>query len=156
MEITPVRVEVTPLPHGLEALVGPQMRAKALELAIGGCGTGAGLAGEEKLRRILLNLLTNALKFTPPGGRVDVGCERGDGEVRIHVRDTGRGIPAPELESVFEPFVQVDRDVAPHDDQGVGLGLAISRELARRMGGKPSAESVVGAGSVSTLAIPSA
>ena len=52
--------------------------------------------------------------------------------------------------------MQVDRHVAPHDDQGVGLGLAISRELARRMGGKPSAESVVGAGSVSTLAIPSA
>jgi signal transduction histidine kinase len=156
VQITLERVELAELLHGLEALVGPQMRAKPLELAIADCGAGAVRADEEKLRQILLNLLTNALKFTPAGGSVDVGCEQADGEVRIHVRDTGRGIPPAELESVFEPFVQVDRHVTPHNDQGVGLGLAISRELARRMGGNLSAQSEVGAGSTFTLTLPAA
>ncbi|HET7228606.1 MAG TPA: ATP-binding protein [Longimicrobium sp.] len=148
------RVELTPLLQGLEALVGPQMRAKPLELTIAPCGAHAVLADPEKLRQILLNLLTNALKFTPAGGRVHVGCERVDGEVRIGVRDNGRGIAASELGSIFEPFVQIDRHITPHNDQGVGLGLAISRELARLMGGNLRAESRVGAGSVFTLSIP--
>jgi chemotaxis family two-component system sensor kinase Cph1 len=156
VQVTVERVELAPLLHGMEALVGPQMRAKPLALTIADCGAGAVRADEEKLRQILLNLLTNALKFTPAGGRVDVSCERVDGEVHIHVRDTGRGIPPEQLESVFEPFVQVDRHVTPHNDQGVGLGLAISRELARRMGGNLRAESQVGAGSVFTLTIPAA
>ncbi|WP_420130526.1 ATP-binding protein [Longimicrobium sp.] len=154
VQVTLERVTLAPLLHGLEALIGPQMRAKPLELTIDDCGAGAVLADEEKLRQILLNLLTNALKFTPAGGRVEVGCARVDGEVRVHVRDTGRGIPPEQLESVFEPFVQVDRHVTPHNDQGVGLGLAISRELARRMGGNLRAESEVGVGSVFTLTIP--
>ena len=156
VQITLERVPLGYLLDGLEALVGPQMRARSLELAISGGGAGAVMADEEKLRQILLNLLTNALKFTPPGGRVEVGCERAGGQVHIHVRDTGRGIPAGELESVFEPFVQVDRHVTPHNDQGVGLGLAISRELARRMGGNLRAESEVGVGSVFTLTLPAA
>ena len=154
VQVTLERVPLSPLLHGLEALVGPQMRAKELELTIVDCGDGAVLADEEKLRQILLNLLTNALKFTPAGGRVDVDCERAGGVVRVHVRDTGRGIPPDQLDSIFEPFVQVDRHVTPHNDQGVGLGLAISRELARRMGGNLRAESEVGVGSVFTLAIP--
>ncbi|HYW13356.1 MAG TPA: ATP-binding protein [Longimicrobium sp.] len=150
-------VDLQELLHGMEALVGPQMRAKALALHIGDCGAGAGVLGDgEKLRQILLNLLTNALKFTPEGGRVEVDCEQDGGEIRIHVRDTGRGIPADELESVFEPFVQVDRHITPHTDQGVGLGLAISRELARRMGGNLAAESRVGEGSTFTLTVAAA
>jgi chemotaxis family two-component system sensor kinase Cph1 len=156
VQVTVGRVELAPLLHGLEALVGPQMRAKPLALSIDDCGAGALLADEEKLRQVLLNLLTNALKFTPPGGSVEVGCARAGDRVRVHVRDTGRGIPASELRSIFEPFVQVDRHVTPHNDQGVGLGLAISRELARRMGGNLEVESEVGAGSVFTLTLPAA
>jgi light-regulated signal transduction histidine kinase (bacteriophytochrome) len=155
LSLAPVRLQ--PLLHGLEALVGPQMRAKELELVIADCGPAVSvMADEEKLRQILLNLLTNALKFTPAGGRVSVDCERAGDEARIHVRDTGRGIPAERLESIFEPFVQVDRHVTPHTDQGVGLGLAISRELARRMHGNLLAESEVGVGSVFTLTLPEA
>jgi chemotaxis family two-component system sensor kinase Cph1 len=141
----------------LDALVGPQMRAKSLALEIGHCGTGVAVwADEEKLRQILLNLLTNALKFTPAGGSVSVSCEPGEAAVTIRVRDTGRGIAPAHLEEVFEPFVQVDRHVTSANDQGVGLGLAISRELARGMGGTLSAESELGRGSTFSVTLPAA
>jgi len=141
--------------HGLDALVGPQMRAKELTLRVDDCGDEVAVrADEEKLRQILLNLLTNALKFTPAGGTVSVGCEAGGETVTIRVRDTGRGIAPAHLEQVFEPFVQVDRHVTPGKDQGVGLGLAISRELARGMGGDLTAESELGRGSTFILTLP--
>jgi chemotaxis family two-component system sensor kinase Cph1 len=157
IQLTVEPVDLAALLHGLDALVGPQMRAKPLTLHVEDCGDGVRvLADGEKLRQVLLNLLTNALKFTPPGGAVDVGCSVEDGLVRIHVRDTGRGIPAAALEQVFEPFVQVDRHVTPANDQGVGLGLAISRELARRMDGNLRVDSQVGVGSTFTLTLHAA
>ena len=162
LEAGQVQFSLAPVPLralllGLDALVGPQMRAKRLTLEIGACGTAVSvLADEEKLRQILLNLLTNALKFTPAGGRVSVFCEPGGAAVAIHVRDTGRGIAPADLEQVFEPFVQVDRHVTSANDQGVGLGLAISRELARGMGGNLSAESEPGRGSTFSLTLPAA
>jgi signal transduction histidine kinase len=72
------------------------------------------------------------------------------------VRDTRRGIAPAHLEQVFEPFAQVDRHVTSANDQGVGLGLAISRELARGMGGSLSAESELGRGSTFSLTLPAA
>ena len=82
-------------------------------------------------------------------GGVDAGL------VRLQVRDTGEGIAADALERVFEPFVQVDQRLTrPH--AGVGLGLAISRDLARGMGGELTVESVVGVGSTFTLTLPDA
>ena len=70
--------------------------------------------------------------------------------------DTGRGIPADQRERVFEPFVQVDRHRTPESQQGVGLGLAISRDLARGMGGDLTVESTPGVGSTFTLTLPRA
>ena len=155
IQFSSARVPVAGLLEGLEALVGPQMRARQLTLHIAGCGPGAAVRGdEEKVRQILLNLLTNALKFTAPGGQVWVTCEAGEGSVTMRVRDTGRGIAPAHLERVFEPFVQVDRHVTSANDQGVGLGLAISRELARGMGGNLSAESEPGVGSTFSLTLP--
>jgi signal transduction histidine kinase len=105
------------------------------------------------VRQVLLNLLSNAVKFTNPGGSIAVECEAGAEDVAIRVRDTGIGIPPEALERIFDPFVQVGRDLrAPSD--GVGLGLAISRDLARRMGGELTAASRVGEGSVFTLPLP--
>jgi signal transduction histidine kinase len=105
---------------------------------------------------VLLNLVTNAAKFTPEGGRVEVECEPGDDCVRISVRDTGRGIPEDQLSRIFDPFVQIDRDRTPSSRQGVGLGLSISRDLAAAMGGTLTASSVVGQGSTFTLTLPRA
>jgi signal transduction histidine kinase len=149
-------VPIGPLLAGLEALVGPQLRAKSIAFDVHPGPELVAWADEEKLRQVLLNLLTNALKFTPAGGEVAVSCEAGEGTVTIRVRDTGRGIAPAHLEQVFEPFVQVDRHVTSSNDQGVGLGLAISRELARGMGGNLSATSELGRGSTFSLTLPAA
>ncbi|GJG88826.1 hypothetical protein tb265_40070 [Gemmatimonadetes bacterium T265] len=147
----------------VEALVSPQLRARALAFSHDGCAPDtpdrphAVRADPEKVRQILLNLLTNAIKFTAPGGRVALACEadRG-GVVRLRVEDTGRGIAPGALAQIFEPFVQVDRHRTPEGQQGVGLGLAISRDLARGMGGDLTAESTPGVGSTFTLTLPAA
>jgi PAS domain S-box-containing protein len=143
-----------------EALTAPQVRARGLvfEAAGGAGGPDARSltvrADAEKLQQVLLNLLSNAVKFTEPGGRVRVACAPApDGRVAITVADTGRGIAADQLARVFEPFVQVDQGLT-REGGGVGLGLAISRDLARGMGGDLSAESRPGAGSVFTLTLP--
>lgn len=108
----------------------------------------------EKLRQILLNLLTNALKFTAQGGRVDISSRRDGAHARVVVRDTGRGIAVEDLVSVFDPFVQVDRPLTPESEQGVGLGLSISRELARVMKGALTLTSEPGVGSSFTVTLP--
>jgi signal transduction histidine kinase len=105
---------------------------------------------------VLINLLTNAAKFTPTGGTVRITCAEADGTVRLEVADTGIGIAADSLERIFEPFVQVDRSLTRRDRDGVGLGLAISRDLARRMNGDLTVTSVPGEGSRFTLTLPRA
>ncbi len=118
-------------------------------------------ADPERLRQILLNLLSNASKFTPGGGSITIEVEQVPPEdaaapVRILVRDTGIGIPPDRIEAVFEPFVQAHRDSWPESQQGTGLGLPISRQLARAMGGDLSADSTPGEGSTFTLTLPRA
>ena len=136
-----------------EALVVPQVRARELTLRYPGCDPSLAVRADgEKLQQIVLNLLTNAVKFTPPGGRIELDCERAGDEVQIRVRDTGRGIDADQLEHVFEPFVQVDTRLT-RTQEGVGLGLAISRDLARGMGGDLTAVSTPGSGSEFTLSL---
>jgi PAS domain S-box-containing protein len=152
-------VDVGPLLEALEPLIAPQLHAKSLQFRCMDCPIALRVLGDaERIQQILINLLTNAIKFTPPGGRIEIGAQPGDGVVRIVVSDTGRGIPAEKLEAVFDPFVQVDRrgTLAEVSQQGVGLGLAISRELARAMGGELTAESAVGAGSTFTLSLTGA
>ena len=108
----------------------------------------------EKVRQIVLNVLSNAIKFTDAGGRVSLTCHEAEPFiVRIQITDTGRGIATDMLERIFDPFVQVDRDQLTGSQHGVGLGLAISRDLARGMGGDLTAESTVGVGSTFTLTL---
>jgi signal transduction histidine kinase len=139
-----------------EALVVPQVRAKGLEYTLGACDPAFTVrADREKLQQILLNLLTNAIKFTPRGGEIAVGCvEQGD-VFRIHVSDTGVGIPSDKLTTIFDPFVQVDSRLI-RAQEGIGLGLAISRDLARGMGGELAVESTEGKGSTFTLTLSKA
>ena len=156
-----VTYEITDVPvrealASAEALIVPQLRAKELHYTLGACGAAVVVrADRDKLQQILLNLLTNAIKFTKPGGELRVACT-GQGEtVAISVEDTGIGIAADKLASVFEPFVQVDAKLT-RAHEGVGLGLAISRDLARGMGGDLSVRSEVGIGSTFTLTLSSA
>ncbi|HXC25115.1 MAG TPA: ATP-binding protein [Gemmatimonadaceae bacterium] len=137
-----------------EALVAPQVQAKSLTLHYTECDpTLTVRADDEKLQQIVLNLLTNAIKFTDPGGRIELGCKPAGTQIQISVCDTGRGIAADQLTRVFEPFVQLDAQFT-RTQEGVGLGLAISRDLARGMNGDITVESTPAVGSTFTLTLP--
>ena len=149
-------------------MVEPQITAKGLTCEVrlpDGDGQPAllVLADREKLAQILLNLLSNAIKFTPAArdgvpGRVVIEVRADpDAPARVQalVIDTGVGIAASKLETIFEPFVQV-QSVLTREVGGTGLGLAISRDLARGMGGDLTAESTLDAGSTFTLTLPAA
>jgi PAS domain S-box-containing protein len=163
VSLTPVLVREVVL--GLEALVAPQLRAKDLQYVVataGGQVTSEPIsedllvfADHDKLEQILLNLLSNAIKFTPTAGTITVGAHTLGDTVAIWVSDTGIGIPADKLETVFEPFVQIGR-TPDSGHEGTGLGLAICRDLARAMKGELSVRSDAGAGSTFTLILPRA
>jgi PAS domain S-box-containing protein len=108
----------------------------------------AARADPDRLQQVLLNLLTNAVKFTKPGGRIRAICEADDQSVHLRIADTGVGIPEEKLARIFEPFVQVEPD-----QRGVGLGLSISRELTLAMGGELTVQSVAGVGSMFTVTL---
>jgi signal transduction histidine kinase len=142
-----------------ESLVAPQLRAKGLqyhytpcpESSDGSCMIPTRVNTDpEKLRQILLNLLSNAIKFTASGGQITVACRTADGTASVSVTDTGCGIPIDKLQTIFDPFVQVGRGLNS-TDAGIGLGLAISRDLAIGMGGDLTVESVEGEGSTFTV-----
>jgi PAS domain S-box-containing protein len=139
-------------------MVEPQLTERGLSCELDVPVELAVRADRDKAEQVLLNLLGNAVKFTPRGGRVRVAaCRDATSPQRmlLRVEDTGVGIPADRLEQVFEPFVQVNVDPARRAE-GTGLGLAISRDLARGMGGGLTATSVVGEGSTFTLELPAA
>jgi signal transduction histidine kinase len=113
------------------------------------------LADPDRVRQILLNLVANGVKFTPEGGRITVGAQREEDRIRLWVTDTGIGIPSDKLEHVFEPFFQVDHG-PKRKYPGMGLGLAIARDLAKAMNGELWMESTPGVGSTAWLVLPAA
>jgi PAS domain S-box-containing protein len=129
----PVRVVI----DDVEPLIEPQIRTAGLHYVRDPCDDELAVRGDrERIDQILLNLLTNAIKFTGAGGTVHIGCRPADdATVEIRVRDTGSGVEAGLDERIFDPFVQSDTQKHASQREGVGLGLAISRELARGMGG---------------------
>ena len=138
----------------LDAMLYPQLRAKGLGFAHTDCDFFV-RADPEKLQQVLLNLATNAIKFTPSGG-ITIRCRSSDAIVTIEVADTGVGIPPDQLDRIFEPFIQVSRSLTSVHHEGVGLGLAISRTLARAMSGDLTARSTLGKGSSFALTLPRA
>jgi signal transduction histidine kinase/DNA-binding response OmpR family regulator len=139
----------------VEDLCRLQAEAKGLELTVTPCDRSIFVAADaERFQQILLNLITNAIKFTPTGGSISVTCDGDARVVRVHVNDTGRGIRPVDIDRVFEPFVQIDRDLTKATQQGVGLGLSISRQLARAMKGDLKLRSTEAAGSTFTLTLP--
>jgi signal transduction histidine kinase len=140
----------------VESLVAPQVRERGLRYEHRPADPRLRVrADAEKLRQVLLNVLSNAVKFTAQGGSVTLDAHAAGDAVHVRVIDTGIGIPRDRLESIFEPFVQLGRNLSSRHE-GTGLGLAISRDLARAMGGDLSADSEPGAGSTFTLTLPRA
>jgi signal transduction histidine kinase len=147
-------VALDPFLAGLDALIGPQAAAKSIRLERQPTPRDhAVIADREKLRQILLNLLSNAIRHASTGGSVVISTESRGGKMAIIVEDTGPGIPEDKREVVFEPFVQLDRSLT-QTREGLGLGLAISRDLARGMSGELTAEGRIGGGGRFVLVLP--
>ena len=148
VQVNMAEVRVSDAVARAEALLRLRLEESAIAFSTD-CNGAVLRADPDRLQQILLNLFTNAIKFTPRGGRVLVSCAFDGGRARLRVEDNGIGIPPEDLQRVFEPFVQLQAD-----QRGVGLGLAISRELARAMGGELTAESAPGSGAAFILELP--
>jgi signal transduction histidine kinase len=156
VQFHPRVVHVGTLLDAVETMILPQVQARGLHFECSSADRDLGVfCDPEKAEQILLNLLSNAAKFTAAGGRISVYVDRDRDLARIVVRDTGVGIPPDKLDAIFEPFVQVERNHT-RTVEGAGLGLAISRDLARAMDGDLTVESDVGVGSAFTLTLPAA
>jgi signal transduction histidine kinase len=150
-----VAIAIDPFLADLDALVSPQASAKSLTLDyVPSERDLTVIADREKLRQVVLNLLSNAIRFTPAGGRITLSASAaGESRVAVRVQDTGPGIPDARKEEVFEPFVQLDRSLT-QPQEGLGLGLAISRDLARGMNGELTLENAATQGANFVLTLP--
>ena len=149
-------VSVDDVVSSVEEITKPLIESKGLRYSRQAPASPLVARGDHaKVQQIVLNLFSNAIKFTPEGGRVEVEWNTDESEIRIRVSDTGVGIPPDHLLSVFEPFMQLTSPLARRSG-GTGLGLSISRDFARGMGGQLLVESELGRGSAFTLVLPDA
>jgi len=150
-------VEAATIIAAVEPLVRPQFAAKGVEYIMNVPIVPAAFYGDrERTIQICVNLLTNALKATEKGGRVTIAFAANERTIDFTVSDTGVGIPESKLGEIFDPFTSLARVRTGSDAGGVGLGLSISRQLARAMKGEVTAVSSVGVGSTFTLSLPRA
>jgi PAS domain S-box-containing protein len=155
VDVTTKATDLRPLAESV--LESARLRApETVELRLEQNGTPAvALADEDKLRQVLVNLLDNAIKYSPDGGDVVVELDGGHGRVRLCVRDRGLGIPPSEQERIFEKFYRLDPALT-RGVGGSGLGLFISRELVTRMGGSLMVRSQPGEGAAFVVDLPAA
>jgi signal transduction histidine kinase len=143
------------LRHAVD-LIEPLIAQQGLMFdGISGDSNAVARADPEKVTQILVNLLSNAIKFTPAGGHISASGAAVDDMVTLSISDTGSGIAPDKLEAIFEPFVQLKEGLADREG-GIGLGLSISRDLARAMKGDLTVESSEGKGTRFTLSLPRA
>jgi signal transduction histidine kinase len=153
VEPRPEDVRLGDLMDGVASVAGPLAHDQAIDFELHIAEPYAMLFTDPaKLRQITLDLLTNAVKFTR-AGRIDLTAEVTDGELAIEVRDTGLGIDSDNMTKIFEPFWQAEATMT-RQAGGMGLGLTVSRRLARLLGGEITAVSELGAGSTFTLRVP--
>lgn len=161
-ELTITDIDLDELLRTTEVMIVPQIRAKELKYSYERFASETIVrADAQRVQQIVLNLLTNAIKYTEPRGAIRMTCTIAqDGTdptvvpvARVQVHDTGFGIPPDRIEAIWQPFVQLGRELN-QPAEGVGLGLAISRDLARKLGGELTVSSDVGKGSVFTLTLP--
>lgn len=151
LAISPVHGDVTTLISEAVDLFQGAAAAKNISLRMDPlAGSGAADFDYDRLLQVFANLLTNAIKFTPEGGAIHIGCERTDDELVFSVSDTGSGIPAEMRDAIFDRFWQVGKN----DRRGLGLGLYISRCIVEAHGGRIRAESTAGGGSRLVFTLP--
>ncbi len=155
IEVVVQRVAVEEAISQAVGKIRPLADRKRLKLVVQESPPSEALADPLRLQQIVLNLLSNAVKFTPHGGRVEIMSRTTGLVVEVGVTDSGIGIAEEHLDRIFEEYAQVD-DAYSRDQEGTGLGLAVSRRLAELMSGTLTVESAVGAGSVFRLRLPAA
>lgn len=151
MPLRLIEIGVAELIEPIIQRLQPQAEMKNLDLAAGYDPTLQVLADPDSTRRVLQNLLHNAIKFTPEGGKIEVGAAAQDDDVLFWVRDTGAGVAPDQLERIFERFHKLDRT---RGEEGVGLGLAIAQHIVRGHGGRIWAESQPGQGATFFFTLP--
>jgi signal transduction histidine kinase len=156
IQFHPTLISMNTVLGELESLVSPTLMQKGITYEYLCCDPKyQAHADPERVQQILLNLLSNAAKFTGKGGHIRVQCVPQKTSMMVEVEDTGVGIPEDKLQSIFEPFVQLERGQTP-EMGGTGLGLSISRDLARAMNGDLTVTSEPGKGSTFRLTLPRA
>jgi heavy metal sensor kinase len=146
VDLEPLALEVLDVGSRLAQETGVSLRlAEAEPLTV--------IGNARSLRRALLNLVDNAVKYTPAGGKVELALSRHDGRAELSVQDTGTGIEASQLERIFQPFVRLD-EARVRAQGGAGLGLAIARSIVEAHGGELGVESTPEAGSRFTIRLP--
>ena len=154
MEVKREPVVIEPFLHGLANAVKTSAQDRGIRLEVTSYPTiNTVLTDSDKLERILLNLLFNALKFTPAGGRVEVKVRSESGELVLEVSDTGTGISEEQLPFIFDRFWQADTS-SQRKYRGVGIGLALVKELVEIQGGNVEVTSAVGKGTRFTIRLP--
>jgi signal transduction histidine kinase len=151
MKLNLKRVDVTELARQLTDFYAEVAEDRGLTIRLSAKGSCETVADENRLRQAVANLLDNAVKYTPAGGRVEVGVEQAGGRVVVRVRDTGIGIPADELTRVWERLYRGDKS---RSQRGLGLGLSLVRAIAQAHAGDCRVKSDPGGGSEFTLRIP--
>jgi signal transduction histidine kinase len=148
------RLELAPLLQRVIEKFTPQARDAQVELVARIDPLPVMIGDGDRLVQVFTNLVDNALKHTPPGGRVTLAAAPIDGQAEIWVKDTGAGIPQAELSRIFERFYQLDKSRQGGPQHGAGLGLAIAQEIVQAHGGKMAAVSQEGEGSRFTVWLP--
>jgi len=154
MELEPARFDLPSAIGNAMTLIRERAQRHGIALAVNvEAGIGEIVADERKLKQILLNLLTNAVKFTPDGGRIEVAARRAGTSIEIAVRDTGIGIAPEDQAAVFDAFRQVGKHYT-NKQEGTGLGLTLTRKFVELHGGRLWLESMPGKGSTFSFTIP--
>jgi len=153
LQLQKERVDLGEVAEDVWRSLGRMAEEKGLRFTFQGDGEVAVWGDKDRLRQLLVNLVDNALKYTPPGGEVRLRVERDDTLALLTVQDTGEGIPPEDQERVFERFYRVDK-ARSRQRGGTGLGLSICKWIAEAHGGKISLESEVGKGSTFVVQLP--
>ena len=154
-EFARIELDLGPLARESAEMLAPLLAERHHELRIDHCDPDLTIAvgDPDKVRQIAINLISNALKYSPPASEIIVRCGRAGSSVFFEIQDHGAGIARDKVEAIFQPFVQLPGNAADRQG-GVGLGLAIARRLARGMSGDLTVDSVEGSGSTFRLSLP--
>jgi signal transduction histidine kinase len=154
IEIKPLPTEISALVYEVENVVGALARVKNIEMSTDvDADVPLAMVDPSRLRQVLFNLVSNAIKFTPDGGRITLDVVNLEQSISISVSDTGPGLAADEAERIFQPY---ERGSAGIEDDGAGLGLSLAKSLIELMGGRIWVKSSPGKGSTFSVLVPAA